>query len=83
MFTAVIAAAILLASANGSDPTPSAPALTITDITLNDKTLAQPPANATILPVVTRSQAYGDVHIKPIDPAADVEGKLLEIGSGG
>jgi len=83
MFTAIIAAALVLASADASASATNAPTLTITDITLNDKTITQPPANATLLPVTTRSQNYVDAHIKPVDPAADVEAKLLEIGSGG
>ena len=79
MILAVLAAALAIAASNKTDtPATTTPTLTITDVKLSDNASSQPPANAAVLPSHTSSQPLSDVHIRLIDPAADIEAEVLQ-----
>lgn len=79
MILAAVAAALVLAAPNKDQVTAkTAPTLTITDIKLSDDAASQSPANATVQTSTSRSQTPADIHIRLIDPAADIEAEVLQ-----
>lgn len=80
MFAPVLLAALVLnasdTSSTFSKVTPTT--LTITDIKLSDHAMAQLPVDSSIQQTSKRVQAPVEIHIQPIDPATEIQAKVLE-----